>query len=138
MATNSATSEDAGKLILRLILGVLVLLHGIAKIMGGVDGIVGTVAKAGLPSAFGYLVYVGEVAAPLLLIVGLWTRLAALILAINMVVAVALVHMGDLFTLNKQGGWTLELQGMFLFGAIAVMLLGAGRFSVGGARGRFN
>jgi putative oxidoreductase len=131
-------SEDTGKLILRVSLGVMILLHGIAKIMGGVDGIVGMVGKAGLPGAFGYLVYVGEVLAPLLLIVGLWTRLAALVVAINMVVAIVLVHMGDLFTLTKQGGWALELQGMFLFTAIAVALLGAGRFSVGGARGRFN
>jgi putative oxidoreductase len=138
MATTYATSDDTGKLILRVCLGVIILLHGIAKIMGGVDGILGMVAKTGLPSAFGYLVYVGEVAAPLLLIVGLWTRLAALVVAINMVVAFALAHMGDLFTLNEQGGWALELQGMFLFTAIAVMLLGAGRFSVGGARGRFN
>jgi putative oxidoreductase len=131
-------SEDTGKLILRVSLGVMILLHGIAKIMGGVDGIVGMVGKVGLPAAFGYLVYVGEVLAPLLLIVGLWTRLAALVVAINMVVAIVLVHMGDLFTLTKQGGWALELQGMFLFTAIAVALLGAGRFSVGGARGRFN
>jgi putative oxidoreductase len=138
MATTYSNSEDTGKLILRVSLGVMILLHGIAKIVGGVDGIVGTVAKAGLPGAFGYLVYVGEVLAPLLLIVGVWTRLAALVVAVNMVVAIALVHMGDLFTLTEQGGWALELQGMFLFGAIAVALLGAGRFSAGGARGRFN
>ena len=138
MATTYSNSEDTGKLILRVSLGVMILLHGIAKLVGGVDGIVGTVAKTGLPGAFGYLVYMGEVLAPLLLIVGLWTRLAAVVVAINMVVAVALVHMGELFTLTKQGGWALELQGMFLFSAIAVALLGAGRFSVGGARGRFN
>ena len=138
MATNHAFTEDLGKLVLRLVLGLSMLLHGIAKISGGVAGIVGMVEKAGLPGAFGYLVYVGEVLAPLLLIVGLWTRPAALIIAINMVVAIGLAHMGDLFTLGKQGGWALELQGMFLFGALAIALLGAGRFSVGGARGRFN
>lgn len=138
MATSYTTSEDTGKLILRVSLGVMILLHGIAKLSGGVDGIVGMVAKTGLPGAFGYLVYVGEVLAPLLLIVGLWTRLAAVVVAINMVVAVVLVHMGELFVLTKQGGWALELQGMFLFASIAVALLGAGRFSVGGARGRFN
>jgi putative oxidoreductase len=131
-------SEDTGKLILRVSLGVMILLHGIANVMGGVAGIVGMVGKTGLPAAFGYLVYVGEVLAPLLVIVGLWTRLAALLIVGNMVVAVVLVHMADLFALNKQGGWALELQGMFLFTAIAVALLGAGRFSVGGARGRFN
>ena len=138
MATNYGLGEDLGKLVLRLVLGLCVLLHGIAKISGGVAGIVGMVEKAGLPGALGYLVYVGEILAPLLLIVGLWTRPAALVVAINMVVAIGLVHMGDLFTLGKQGGWALELQGMFLFAAIAVALLGAGRFSVGGARGRFN
>jgi putative oxidoreductase len=138
MATNYGLGEDLGKLVLRLVLGLSILLHGIAKITGGVGGIVGMVEKAGLPSAFGYLVYVGEVLAPLLLIVGLWTRPAALVIAINMVVAIGLVHMGELFTLAKSGGWALELQGMYLFSALAIALLGAGRFSVGGVRGRFN
>jgi putative oxidoreductase len=138
MATTYSNSEDLGKLILRVTLGALILLHGIAKITGGVGGIVGMVEKSGMPGALGYLIYVGEVLAPLLLIVGFWTRLAALVVAVNMVVAVALVHMGELFTLGKQGGWALELQGMFLFAAVAVALLGAGRFSIGGDRGRFN
>jgi uncharacterized membrane protein YphA (DoxX/SURF4 family) len=138
MASTYANSEDIGKLVLRVTLGVLILLHGIAKVTGGADGIVGMVERAGLPGPFGYLVYVGEVLAPLLLIAGLWTRLAALVVAINMIVAVALAHMGELFTLGKQGGWALELQGMFLFTALAVALLGAGRFSAGGVRGRFN
>jgi putative oxidoreductase len=138
MATHYADSEDLGKLVLRVVLGVLILLHGISKITGGAAGIVGMVEKIGLPGAFGYLVYVGEVLAPLLLIVGLWTRPAALIVAVNMLFAIGLVHMGELFTLGKQGGWALELQGMFLFGAVAVALLGAGRFSIGGAHGRFN
>jgi putative oxidoreductase len=51
---------------------------------------------------------------------------------------VVLVHPADLVRLTPSGGWALELQGFFLFTAIAVALLGAGRFSVGGAGGRFN
>lgn len=132
------TSEDLGKLLLRLTLGVLTLLHGIAKVAGGVAGIVAMVEKAGLPGGFGYLVYVGEVLAPLLVIVGLWTRPAALVVAISMLAAIALVHPHELWLLGKQGGWALELQGFFLFTALAIALLGAGRYSVGGARGRFN
>ena len=50
----------------------------------------------------------------------------------------ALAHAGDVFKLGEQGGWAIELQGLFLFGALAVMLLGGGRFSVGGLRGRLN
>ena len=42
-------TDDAGKLVLRLTLGILILLHGIAKITGGVGPILGMVAKAGLP-----------------------------------------------------------------------------------------
>ena len=141
---NSASSErgagreDTAKLLLRLTLGLLMLLHGIGKITGGIDPILGMVAKAGLPAAFGYAVYVGEVVAPLLLIVGAWTRAAAVVVAINMVVAVALAHMAQLATLSPNGGWALELQGFYLFVALAIALLGAGRYSAGGIDGRWN
>ncbi|ART47495.1 DoxX family protein [Acidovorax carolinensis] len=128
-------SNDLGKLVLRLTLGILMLLHGIAKLSAGADGIVGMVASYGLPGVLGYLVYVGEVLAPLLLIVGLWTRPAALVVVINMIVAILLAHMGQLGQLGKSGGWALELQGFFLFTAVAVALLGGGRFGLGG---RFN
>ncbi|MDP9898564.1 DoxX family protein [Variovorax ginsengisoli] len=130
--------DDAGKLLLRLTIGLLILLHGIAKLSTGPGFVVSMLEKAGLPGSIGYLVYVGEVIAPLLMIVGLWTRAAAAVVAFNMVIAFALVHMGSLFTIGKQGGWALELQGLFLFGALAVVLLGAGRLSIGGKAGRFN
>ena len=125
-----ANSNDIGKLILRLTLGVLVLLHGVAKIASGPGAIIGMVEKAGLPGELGYLVYVGEVIAPILLIIGLWTRLAALLVAGNMLVAVVLVHTGDLFRLSSSGGWALELQAMFFFVAVAIALLGPGRYAV--------
>lgn len=132
------SSEDLGKLILRATLAILILFHGIAKVINGVDPIIGMVTKAGLPGAFGYLVYVGEVIAPLMVLIGIMTRPAALVIAINMVVAVGLAHMNDLMSLTKTGGWALELQGLFLASAIAVALLGAGRFSAGGIHGRWN
>ena len=134
----STPTEDTGKLVLRVVLGVLILLHGIAKLVSGPGFIMGLLAKNGLPAALGYGVYVGEVVAPLLLILGLYTRAAALVVVINMLVAIGLVHMGQIAQINKQGGWELELQGMFLFTAVAVALLGAGRYSVGGLRGRWN
>jgi putative oxidoreductase len=131
-------SDDTGKLILRVTLGILILLHGIAKINSGVGAMSNMLASHGLPGALAYLVYVGEVVAPVLLIIGLYTRPAAWIVAINMLVAVWLVHMKQLGLLNKQGGWELELQGMFFFTAVAVAFMGAGRFSVGGSGGRYN
>jgi putative oxidoreductase len=82
-----------------------------------------------MPGSFGYAVYLGEVVAPLAMIIGVWTRIAALVVAANMAVAIALVHMGELLTLNEGGGWALELQGMFLLGALAVALIGPGRYA---------
>ena len=125
-----STSEDIGKLVLRITLAILILLHGVSKLQNGIDFISGLVSGAGLPSAFAYLVYIGEVVAPLLVLIGLFTRPAALLIAINMIVAIVLVHMGELFTFTNSGGWALELQGMFLFTAIAISLLGPGRYSL--------
>jgi putative oxidoreductase len=56
----------------------------------------------------------------------------------NMLVAFGLAHMSQLFSLGKMGGWALETQGLFLFGSLAILLLGAGRLSVGGVNGRYN
>jgi putative oxidoreductase len=130
--------NDVAKLLLRLTLGGLILLHGIAKLKGGPGFVMGVVDKAGLPSFVAYGVYIGEVLAPLLLIIGLWTRAAALVVAVNMVFALYLVHVPQFFTLSQTGGWALELQGLYFMTAVVVALLGAGRISVGGTAGRWN
>lgn len=121
---------DTGKLILRLTLGLLILLHGIAKIINGVGGIEGMLASQGLPAFFAWGVLVGEVLAPLMIILGFHTRLGAGLIAINMVVAILLAHRGELYQLTSSGGWALELQGMFLFTALALVFTGPGRFRV--------
>lgn len=134
----TSSTEDTGKLVLRATLAILLLIHGVSKLIGGVGFITGIVAKAGLPPAFGNLVYIGEVVAPLLILFGIWTRAAATVVAINMIVAVLLVHTAQFFTLSQTGGWALELQGFYFASAIAVALLGAGRHSAGGVTGKWN
>jgi len=131
-------AADLGKLILRVTLSLLILFHGVSKIFHGIDAIIGMIDRVGLPSAVAYLVYVGEVAAPILVLLGIWSRPAALVIAINMTVAVLLVHTSQFFTLAKSGGWALELQAMYFISALTVALLGAGRFSIGGASGKWN
>ncbi len=131
-------NDDAGKLILRLAVGILILLHGISKLSTGIGGIAGMLTSHGLPAGVAYLVYVGEIVAPVLMIIGVLTRPAAVVVVINMLFALFLAHSSQFFTLGKTGGWSLELQGMFLFGALAVAFLGAGRFSVGGIAGKYN
>lgn len=125
-------NDDLGKLILRLTVGILMLFHGVAKIMnpGSVDFIGSALAGSGLPSILAYGVYIGEVIAPLMIIVGLYCRYGAIIVVINMVFAILLMHSGDIFALTDHGGWRLELQGFYLFGAVAIMFLGSGRQAV--------
>ncbi len=127
---NENARADLGKLLLRIALGVLILLHGFAKLKGGVTGIVGMVEAQGLPGFVGYGVLVGEVIAPILVLVGAYTRIGGLLIVINMLFAIALAHLGQLGQLNDGGGWALELQGMYLAMAAAVALLGPGKYSV--------
>lgn len=137
-AIPGAARLDVAKLLLRVALGVLILLHGISKIRSGPGMIVDLVVHAGLPAWFGYLVYVGEVVAPVLLIVGLFTRVAAAIIGINMIVAVLLAHAGELLSMSDSGGYALEPQALYFVAAIVVALIGAGRYSIGGIYGRWN
>lgn len=130
--------DDIGKLVLRLSVGILLLMHGLFKLMHGIAGISALVQANGWPVWLAYGVFIGEMIAPALLILGLLTRASAVVIVMNMLIAVYLAHSHQLFHLTKSGGWLLELQGLYLFGALAIALLGAGRFSVGGARGRLN
>lgn len=135
--SNSAL-DDLGKLVLRLTVGILLLLHGIFKLSHGIGGIEGMLVAKGLPAFFAWGAYVGEVIAPILVILGIYARLGGLLVVANMLVAIGLAHMGQLGLINGMGGWQLELQGLFLFGGLAIALMGAGRFSLGGSGGRWN
>lgn len=123
-------NADFGKLILRLALGALILFHGVAKLLGGVGGIEATLVAHGIPAFFAYGVFIGEVVAPLMVILGYYTRIGALLILFNMLVAVALVHSNELMSLGRGGGWALELQAMFLCTALALIFLGPGRYKL--------
>jgi putative oxidoreductase len=112
----------AAMVLLRVTLAVLMLFHGWAKITNGISGIETMVVNAGLPAFFAYGVFVGEVIAPLFVLVGLFVVPAAWVIAINMVVAIALAHTSHFFQLSKSGGWSLELQAFFLISAVVVAL----------------
>lgn len=125
-------SDAAGKLVLRLTVGLLTLFHGVSKLAhpGSVDFIGSKLVSLGLPEVLAWGVYVGEIIAPLMIILGIMSRLGGLLLVINMLFAIGMVHMGDIFALTEHGGWRLEVQGFYLFGALAIMLLGSGRYAV--------
>jgi len=127
----SSLDQDIGILIMRLAVGLLMLFHGVAKIMhpGSLDFIANMLNSHGLPSALAYGVYVGEVLAPLLLVAGFRSRIAALIIVINMSFAILLAHADDLFSLTQHGGWMVELQMFYLLGALAIVFTGSGRYA---------
>ncbi len=135
MADTTTARDDAGKLLLRASLAGLMLFHGVAKLQHGVSGITSMLTSKGLPGVLSLGVFVGEVLAPLAMLAGLFTRPAAIVFAVNMVVATWLVHAGDVFRLSTVGAWKIELQMLYLFGAITVALLGPGRFAVSRGRG---
>jgi putative oxidoreductase len=123
------TGSDFGKLLLRLMVGCLMLFHGIAKINGGISFIINKVTQDGFPEFLAYGVYIGEVVAPLLLIIGLQTRFAAFIIVLTMSFAIYLVHSGDLFAITQTGAWAIELQMIYLLSALAIMIFGAGKIA---------
>ena len=124
-------NESTGKLILRITLGLLFLLHGIAKLLHGIDWLDGALTAAGLPTFFKYGVYVGEVVAPLLVIAGYYSRIGAWLIAVNMLFALGLVHGAELLVIDAQsGGLALEKQYMYMFSAIALALIGPGRYAI--------
>jgi putative oxidoreductase len=133
--------EDFGKLVVRLTVGVLLLFHGVHKVLTGIDPVQHMVAAQGLPEWLAYGVYLGEVVGPLLVIVGFLSRVGGLLIVVNMIVAVALSVLNKeagLVGLSASGGYVLELEAFFLFSGLAVVFLGAGRLSLGGPDGRWN
>lgn len=123
-------SYDLGKLILRVTLGILILLYGFHKVKHGLGHIPHTLNAHGLPPFFAYGVYISEVIAPIMIIIGLYTRPAAAIIAFSMLVAIIVVHAPRFTALNSSGGAMIGLEYMFLASAICIMLIGAGRFSL--------
>lgn len=123
-------NDDLGILLLRLGVGGLMIFHGIHKVLHGHDFVRTKLAEVGLPEFIALGVPVGEVLAPVLLILGLMTRLSALTIAFTMVMSIVLAFSDRLWTLNQFGGWAPELNVLFLLGSLAIFFMGAGRYAV--------
>ena len=136
--TARAGWDDWGRLLLRLAVGGLLIFHGIAKLKNGIGWMAGPLSELGLPAFVGYGVYVGEVIAPIFILLGKWARIAGLVVAFNMLAAIMIALRDKMFTLNMGGGWAIELELMFLLGGITIFLLGSGRYSVSRGIGRWD
>jgi putative oxidoreductase len=130
--------ENKGKLILRLMVGVLLLLHGISKLKNGVDWLTPMLAAHHLPAFMRFGVYLGEVVAPILLILGIFTRPAGAVVFLNMLFAVILARMDALGLDPRGGNWGIELEALFAFGGAAIYCLGSGAWALSRGRGKWD
>ncbi len=121
---------DIGLFILRVTVSVPMLFHGLSKITSGVSFIQGTLIENGWPGWFAYGVYIGEIVAPILLIIGWRTRIAAFVFAFNMIFATFLVHSDDIFKLGSHGEWAIELQALYIFAAVVLIFTGSGKIAI--------
>ena len=121
---------DIGLLIFRLTLGILMFMHGLHKVIYGLEGIKGMLVEAGLPSFLAYGVHLGETIAAILMIVGFRTRLASIMYTGVMVVAFLMAHMDPLFALGKSGAWLHEGIALFLFGGLGLIFTGGGKYAL--------
>lgn len=130
--------DDAGKLLLRVLVGGLLILHGFHKLVSGPGEVAGMLAAHDIPRLFAWGVYLGEVVGPALILLGVYTRIGALLVAADLLVAVLVTHGLNIFHLNDYGGWSIELELFYGVGALCIALLGAGAYSAAGKGGKFN
>ena len=126
----SFMTDNIGKLILRIMVGGLMLFHGVSKLQHGIGYIKGLVAGQGLPEFLAYGVYVGELVAPILLILGWRSRIWAGVIAVNMLVVIYLTQLSAFMKLGTHGSWAVELQMFYLLSALAIAFIGSGKFAI--------
>jgi len=120
---------DLAKLLLRISLGVLILFHGIHKVIYGISGVEAMLRSSGFPEFLAYGVYIGELIAPIFIILGLYGRIGAAVLGLNMFMAILLAY-GFSITTSKYGGLSFETPLLYLIMSILVILLGSGKYAV--------
>lgn len=135
-----ATTSSHPLTIIRLVLAFVILPHGLQKAFGlfGGFGFSGTMQyftqTLGIPGPLAFMVFVAELAAPAALILGLWSRPAAVLIFINFVVA-ASMHVPNGFFMNWGGTMPAGAEGyeyhlLVLSMALAIIVGGAGSISL--------
>jgi putative oxidoreductase len=130
-----ATDEEVTSLILRLILGVVFVPHGMQKILGFAGTMDFFTVKLGIPVIFAFLAIMAEFLGSWGLITGLLTRVAAFGITVNMIVAVYLLHWQHGFFMNwfgNQKGEGFEYHLLVIAIGIALMIRGGGKWSLDG------
>lgn len=119
--------------IVRVVIGLTIFVHGWGKVMGGAAGIAGYFAKLGMPApgAMAYWAIFIETVGALCVAAGLFTRFFAAVLAIEMLIALILVHSHNGFLVSVSGGKN-GMEYVLLLGVVllAIAIRGGGPYSV--------
>ena len=128
----SGRLSDLAPLVLRVVLGGLMVAHGYLKVVGGPATFGRLLAGLGVPAPMfmGYLVTYIELVGGALLVVGLLSRLAALALTADLVVAIVLVKVNIGLIAPRGMGAGAELDLAYIAGFVFILLAGPGRFSL--------
>lgn len=137
LTTLMRTSDDLAPLVARVVLGLVILPHGLQKTVGmfgggGFEGTMGFMTGAGIPAVFAFLAIVAESLGALGLILGLLGRVAAFGVAAVMATAALMMHRGSFF-MNWSGQQAVEGYEYHLLAiglALIVMIKGSGKLSV--------
>ena len=125
-------------LILRLGLGINLMMHGIAKLKGGVGFVKSMLEAVHLPGALAYGAYIGEFVAPVMLILGVFTQLAAFIILGNCLVILICGFSRTLFKVTPYGGFEAEIVYLYIAIALSLLIVGGGDYVlVGGCLNGF-
>lgn len=123
-------NPNLGLLIVRVSLSVFMFFHGFHKIFSSTSCLEKVLESYGLPYFLVYCVYLAEVVAPVFIALGFRTRLFSVIFSFNMLMAILLVHSHKVLKFNEYGGSRIEVQALYMLGALALVFTGAGRYSV--------
>lgn len=133
------TDNDFTSLLLRLTLGIVMFPHGMQKTLGwfdgpGFSGAMGFFTQQmGIPAFLGFLAITAEFAGSIGLLTGLFSRVAAFGISMNMIVAILMVHHSNGFFMNwfgTQKGEGFEYHLLAIGLGIAIMIRGSGRYSI--------
>lgn len=123
--------DELGPLVLRLVLGVAFILHGYPKLTTMRLGFAAWLESLGIKPGMFWALVVGvvEFFGGITLVLGAFTQLAALLIAVDMLVAITRVKLGKVrFIELEKSGWELDL--MYLAAAVALLFLGGGVYSL--------
>ncbi|WP_116769691.1 DoxX family protein [Maribacter litoralis] len=123
-------NKNLGIFILRLTIPFTMLIYGINKVIEGTGFIGSLLEQYGLPKMMANAVFIGEIVAPLMLMIGFRARLAGLIFSFNCLLAIVMAQTQNIFKLNEFGGWSLDLLFIYLITGIVFFVSGAGKYAL--------